>query len=164
MHKRFICLPALAFTLFASVTEAELKIGYVNVDRVLEKAPQAEKAKKDLEKEFSPRNKRIVSAQKELRDLDEKYRRDSAVMSDAERRRLEKQLLEKKRELGRSQEEFKEDFQLRRNDELSKLQREIYEAIQAFAKEEKFDLLLTHGVIYAGEAIDVTEKIQKKLR
>ncbi|BBL70749.1 OmpH family outer membrane protein [Methylogaea oryzae] len=141
----------------------DLKIGFVNVPKLLEKAPQAEKAKKELEREFSPRDKRLVSEQKEIKQLEEKLSKDGAVMSDGERQKLEKEVMNRKREGKRLQDEFREDFNIRRNEELGKLQREVFEAIQALAKEESFDLLLTDGVVFASEQIDVTEKVSKKL-
>lgn len=149
--------------LVANVSYAELKIGFVNVAKVLEKAPQAEKAKKRLEKEFSPRDKHLVSQGKEIKKLEEKLSRDTAVMSESERRRLEKDIVAKKRDAKRSQQEFKEDFNMRRNEELTKLQRRIMEAIKALAKDEKFDLLLTDGVIFASQQVDVTNQVQEKL-
>lgn len=149
--------------LVANVSYAELKIGFVNVAKVLEKAPQAEKAKKRLEKEFSPRDKHLVSQGKEIKKLEEKLSRDAAVMSESERRRLEKDIIAKKRDAKRSQQEFKEDFNMRRNEELTKLQRRIMEAIKALAKDEKFDLLLTDGVIFASQQVDVTNQVQEKL-
>ncbi len=161
MIKRFSLFLVLFFA--ANIAFAELKIGFVNVAKVLEKAPQAEKAKKRLEKEFSPRDKHLVSQGKEIQKLEEKLNRDGAVMGDSERRKLERDIIAKKREAKRSQQEFSEDFNMRRNEELGKLQREIIEAIRALAKEEKFDLLLTDGVIYASQQIDVTDQVQKKL-
>ena len=153
----------LMLLLVANVSYAELKIGFVNVAKVLEKAPQAEKAKKRLEKEFSPRDKQLVSQGKEIKKLEEKLSRDAAVMSESERRRLEKDIIAKKRDAKRSQQEFKEDFNMRRNEELTKLQRRIMEAIKALAKDEKFDLLLTDGVILASQQVDVTNQVQEKL-
>jgi outer membrane protein len=153
----------LTLLLVANVSYAELKIGFVNVAKVLEKAPQAEKAKKRLEQEFSPRDKQLVSQGKEIKKLEEKLSRDASVMGESERRKLERDIIGKKREAKRSQQEFSEDFNLRRNEELGKLQRRIIEAIRALAKDEKFDLLLTEGVIFASPQIDVTEQVQKKL-
>lgn len=147
----------------ANLCYAELKIGFVNVAKVLEKAPQAAKAKERLEKEFSPRDKHLVAQQKEIKTLEEKLARDASVMSESERHKLERDIIGKKREAQRSQQEFSEDFNMRRNEELGKLQRRIVEAIRALAKEEGFDLLLTDGVIYAGEQIDVTDQVQEKL-
>jgi outer membrane protein len=153
----------LMLMFIAGVSHAELKIGYVNIPKVLEKAPQAAKAKSRLETEFSPRDKALVSQQKEIKALEDKLNRDSAVMGEEERRKLEKDVVEKKRDAARSQQEFSEDFNLRRNEELGNLQKRIVEAVRALAKEESFDLLLTEGVIYANDQIDVTSRVQQKL-
>lgn len=153
----------LALMFAANLSYAELKIGFVNVAKVLEKAPQAAKAKERLEKEFSPRDKHLVAQQKEIKTLEEKLARDASVMGETERRKLERDIIGKKREAQREQQEFSEDFNMRRNEELGKLQRRIVEAIRALAKEEGFDLLLTDGVIYAGDQIDVTDQVQDKL-
>jgi outer membrane protein len=153
----------LMLMLIASVSHAELKIGFVNVAKVLEKAPQAAQAKSRLETEFSPRDKALASQMKEIKEMDERLNRDSAVMGDSERRNLEKDIVEKKREAARAQQEFSEDFNMRRNEELGKLQKRIVEAVRALAKEESFDLLLTDGVIYSNDEIDVTSQVQKKL-
>lgn len=147
----------------ASISAAEIKIGFVNVARVMEKAPQAAKAKKRLEKEFSPRDKQLVAQQKAIKKLEEKLARDATVMSEEERSKIQRDIISKKREATRGQQEFSEDFSIRRNEELQKLKKRIYEAIQALAKEGNYDLLLTDGVIHASDAINVTSEIQKKL-
>ncbi len=153
----------LGMLLAANVSYAELKIGFVNIPAVLEKAPQAEKAKKRLELEFSPRDKQLVAQQKEIQLKEEKMNRDGSVMGESERANLEKDIINKKRDAKRSQQEFSEDFNARRNEELGKLQRRIVEAIRSIAKDQKYDLLLTDGVIYASEQIDVTNQVQQKL-
>ncbi len=153
----------LALLLAANVSYAEIKIGFVNVARVLEKAPQAEKAKKRLEKEFSPRDKHLVSQGKEIKKLEEKLNRDASVMGEAERVKLERDIIAKRREAKRSQQEYSEDLNMRNNEEFRKLQRRIFEAVKILAKDEKFDLILTDGVIHASPAIDITEQVQKKL-
>lgn len=161
MKKKIALFFGLMFA--ATVAVAELKIGFVNVPKVLEKAPQAESAKKRLEKEFSPRDKSLVAQQKEIQTLEERMTKDAQVMSESERRNLEKDVANKQREAKRAQQEFSEDFNLRRNEELGKLQRKIVEVIRALAKDEGYDLLLTDGVIFAGEQLDVTAQVQKRL-
>ena len=153
----------LGLLLVANASYADLKVGFVNIPAVLEKAPQAEKAKKRLEQEFSPRDKKLVAQQKEIQSMDEKMTKDAAVMSESARASLEKDILNKKRDAKRAQQEFTEDFGARRNEELGKLQRRIVEAIREIAKTQNFDLLLTDGVIYASEKIDVTSQVQEKL-
>jgi outer membrane protein len=143
---------------------AELKIGFVNAAQILDKAPQAELARSRLEKEFAPRDKSLVDAQKSLRSLEEKLARDSAVMGDSERRNLERDIIAQQRELKRAQDEFREDFNIRRNEELGSLQRQVYEAIVSLAKEEQFDLIVNDGaVIYASEQVDITDQVLRRL-
>ena len=84
-------------------------------------------------------------------------------MGEEERRKIEKDVLEKKRDAARAQQEFSEDFNMRRNEELGNLQKRIVEAVRALAKEDSYDLLLTDGVIYANDQIDVTSRVQQKL-
>ncbi len=161
MKKKIAVFLGLLFV--ANVSFADLKIGFVNIPAVLEKAPQAEKAKKRLEQRFSPRDKQLVTQQKEIQSLEEKLTRDASVMSNSEKNNLEKDILNKKRDAKRAQQEFSEDFNASRNEELGKLQRRIVEAVRAIAKEQDYDLLLTDGVIYANDQIDITAQVQKKL-
>jgi len=161
MKKKIALFLGLLFV--ANVSYADLKIGFVNIPAVLEKAPQAEKAKKRLEQKFSPRDKQLVAQQKEIQGMEEKLTRDASVMSDSEKANLEKDIMNKKRDAKRSQQEFSEDFNASRNEELGKLQRRIVEAVRAIASDEKYDLLLTDGVIYAKPEFDITAQVQQKL-
>ncbi len=161
MKKKIALFLGLLFV--TNVSFADLKIGFVNIPAVLEKAPQAEKAKKRLEQKFSPRDKQLVAQQKEIQSMEEKLTRDASVMSDSQKTNLEKDILNKKRDAKRAQQEFSEDFNASRNEELGKLQRRIVEAVRAIAKEQDYDLLLTDGVIYANDQIDITAQVQQKL-
>jgi len=161
MKKKIALFLGLMFV--ANVSFADLKIGFVNIPAVLEKAPQAEKAKKRLEQKFSPRDKQLVAQGKEIQSMEEKLTKDASVMSASEKANLEREIQNKKRDAKRSQQEFSEDFNASRNEELGKLQRRIVEAVRAIAKDEEYDLLLTEGVIYAKDQIDITAQVQKKL-
>jgi outer membrane protein len=146
------------------VQSAELKIGAVSIGKILNEAPQAEQANKRLQEEFAPRERGLVDAQKSLRDMEQKLTRDGAVMSESQRRSLERDIRAEARELQRATEEFREDVNLRRNEELSKFQQEVVEVINGLAREEGFDLILNEGsVLYAGERVDITEKVLGKL-
>jgi outer membrane protein len=159
-----ICLGA-SLALFGSVASAaELKIGFVNAAQVLEAAPQADAARKHLEKEFSPRDKKLVASQKAVRKLEEKLGRDGAIMSESERRKMERDILAQKRELKRAQEEFREDLNIRRNEAFDKLRRRVFEVINDIAKKEKYDLVVSDGVIYANARIDITKTVVMRLK
>jgi outer membrane protein len=153
----------LGLIFVANISYADLKIGFVNIPAVLEKAPQAEKAKKRLEQKFSPRDKQLVAQGKEIQSMEEKLTKNASVMSDSEKAKLENDIQNKKRDAKRSQQEFSEDFNASRNEELGKLQRRIVEAVRGIAKDEDYDLLLTDGVIYAKDQFDITAQVQKKL-
>jgi outer membrane protein len=84
-------------------------------------------------------------------------------MKEADRRNKEREVLTLKRELKRTTQEFREDYNLRRNEELAALQKVVYKAIVEIAKLEKFDLILHEGTVYASEKIDITDKVLKKL-
>lgn len=154
----------VALTAPLGLNAQELRVGFVNAAQLLEKAPQADAARANLEKEFSPRDKRLVAEQKELRLLEEKLNRDGAVMSDTERKKLERDILSGKRDLKRARDEFREDLNIRRNEELAKLQKLIVETIRVLAKEGQYDLVLTDGVLYASDKIDITALVLEKLK
>jgi len=143
---------------------AEMKIGFVNAARVLEEAPQADAARVRLEKEFSPRDKKLVDAQKKVRKLEEKLTRDGAIMSETERRKLERDILSQQRELKRGQEEFREDLNIRRNEAFDTLRRRVFEVINDIAKAEKYDLVISDGVVYADDRIDITGRVVEQLK
>lgn len=157
----------LALTLLAlsaaPAAAAELKIGYVNAVKVIEEAPQGEAALKKLEAEFSPRDKKIVEMQNKIKQLEQELEKNALVLKDAERRAREHEIVTLKRDVRRLSQEFREDYNLRRNEELAALQKVVYKAIVEIAKQERFDLILHEGVIYAGTKIDITDKVLKKL-
>jgi outer membrane protein len=150
--------------LTVGVQAADMKIGFVNAARVLEEAPQADAARARLEKEFSPRDKELVKTQKQVRDLEDKLSRDGAIMSETKRRKLEREIISQKRDLKRSQDEFREDLNIRRNEAFDKLRRRVFEVITDIAKKEKYDLIVSDGVVYANDRIDITAKIVDRLK
>jgi len=152
------------FFILNTTSAAELKIGYVNAQRAIEESPQAKKARKRLDKEFSPRNKELEKAKKELRKMEEKLNRDGAIMSEPEQQKLERKIRADARDLKRASEEFREDLNLRRNEASERLRRRIFEVIKNIALKEKYDLILVEGVIYAGKKVEITEAVLKQLK
>ena len=146
------------------VASAELKIGVVNAIKILEGAPQAEAARKQLEKEFASRDRDLVARQKTIKEMEDRLARDGATMSEAEARKLERDIVSKRRDLKRDQDEFREDVNLRRNEEFGKIQKEIVQSIQDVAKSEGYDLILGEGVIYASDKTDITNAVLERLR
>ena len=161
MFKRIVLIASLVLT--SQMVQAELKIGVVNIPLLMSNAPQAADAKKRLEREFAPKDRQLVSQQKDIKRLEERLGRDGLTMNEEEKRRLERDIISKRRDAQRAQQEFKEDFGARRNEELGKMQTRIIQAVKALASEGRYDLLLTEGVIHASPAVDVTSQVQAKL-
>lgn len=149
---------------FQAVLAKELKVGVVDIARVLEQSPQAAIARKKLQDEFSPREKKLVAEQKKIHKLEEQLVRDGAIMSESERTRLEREVVSKKRDAKRNQDVFREDLNFKRSEILESLQRNLIATIQKYAKDNGYDILLAEGVIYASDSINITDEILAKLK
>ena len=155
---------ALLCLVGTSAIGAELRVAYVNMTKVLEDAPQATEASAKLEQAFSPREREIVTLQREVRELEERLLREGQGMTDVARGGLELDVRSRKRELKRQQDEFREDLNLRKSQELAAIQRLVIDAIQGLAKREGYDLVLSEGVIFASGRVDVTDRVLERLR
>ena len=164
-HNPVILVMLLAsLSLYSGVSLAELKIGFVDTVKLMEGAPQAKSAQSRIEAEFAPREKELVALQREIKKMEDDLSRDSAVMSESEKAKIERDVLSKRRDLKRSQEEFRDDLNIRRNEVLAKLQKDMYQAVVELAKEQQFDLILSQGVVYTSDRVDITESVLKKLK
>ena len=157
---------AVAIGTTAAVSaQANLKIGVVSVARLLEQSPQSAVVTKALTDEFGPRQREITAMQERLRTQTETFQRDSAVMGEQERLNLERQIRDGQRELERTQNVYLEDLNLRRNEEVNKLQRDILQKVQEYARAQQFDLVLADAnVIFASTAVDITEAVLRVLQ
>jgi outer membrane protein len=141
----------------------DYKIGFVNTERLFREAAPAKRAQQKLEKEFAVRDGEIQKLGKQVRDLQASLDKDGATMSETDRRNKERDLANLSRDLQRTQREFREDLNLRRNEELAGIQERANKVIQQIAEAEKFDLILQDPVVYASQRIDITEKVIKAL-
>lgn len=154
---------ASLMTVAFSVQSAELKVGYVQVDKILQEAPQTAESGKKLEREFSPRSQELDRMAKQIKDLEGVLDKDGLTITEAERRNKERDIQNIKVEFQRKQRELREDINLRKNEELGSLQDRINKAVQSVAKAESYDLVMYSGVAYAADKIDITDKVLKLL-
>ena len=165
-HVRLISsmLLFLTTTIGASVsaTSAELKIGFVNQERILRESSPAKRAQDKLDKEFAPRRSELDRMEKQGRELEATLQKESVTLSEADRVAKERQLAQLARDVQRMQREFREDVNLRRNEELASLQERANKVISGIAEKEKFDLIFQEAV-YASSKIDITDKVIKAL-
>lgn len=146
-----------------SVQAADYKVGYVQVDKLLQEAPQTAETGKKLEKEFSPRSLELEKLQKQIRDIETQLDHDRSNLTEADRRAKERQLNNSRLEFQSKQRELREDINLRKNEELALLQERINKAVQSVAESEGYDLVAYSGVAYASKRIDITDKVLKLL-
>jgi outer membrane protein len=152
-----------ALLLGASVQAQELKLGFVNTERVFRDAPLSIKAQKKLEQEFAKREQELQKLAKQARDLQTVLDKEGVTMSDSARRDKERELANLSRDLQRAQREFREDLNLRKNEELGQIQQKARKAIQEVAEREKYDLVIEGGVVYVNPKLDITDKVLKLL-
>jgi outer membrane protein len=164
MKGKGVALLFAALLAVVPAANADLKIGYVNAARLLDESPQAEEVSKRLKQEFSGKEKELLAKQNQLKKMQEQMTRDGTVMSEAEHSKLDRDILSLQRDLQRSNDEFREDLNLRKNEEMNKLLAVIQSAIEGIGKEQNYDLIVYEGVAYASHSIDMTDMVLEKLR
>ena len=141
---------------------ADTKVGFVSTERVLRESSPAKAAQKKLEQEFAKREKELQEASAKLRGMVEKLERDAPVMSEADRGKRQREISDTERDLQRRQREFREDLNLRQNEENAAVIEKANKAIKQIAEAEKYDLIL-QDVVWVSPRLDITERVIKAL-
>ncbi len=153
-------LVAVLATATVAVAEAQaLKIGFVNFGRLLEESPQAKAAQAALEGEFLPRQRDVAAQRKALQEKVDKLQKEAAVMSEADRLRNEREVRDLELNVNRRFNELQEDLNLRRNEEVGRMQRALLQEVQAYARTNGYQLVVSDGVLFAAEGIDITPQL-----
>ncbi len=161
---RLATVAALVLVAAAGVQAQELKIGFVNSDRVLREATPAKAAQTRLEAEFSKRQKEGEEAANRLKAAADKLDKDAPTLAEAERSRRQRDLVEQDRELQRKRREFQEDLNQRKNEELASVVERANKVVKQIYETEKFDVILQgDAVIFASPRVDITDKVIKAL-
>ena len=155
-------LAAVMLAAFAQTAVAEVKVGFVNSDRVMKEAPLAKKAQQKLEKEFEKRDQELQRLAKQLQGMQEALEKNGMTMAEGERRNKEREFNELNRDFQRKQREFREDLNQRRNEELAGVLERANKTIKQIAEAEKYDIIFQEAV-YASPRIDITDKVIKAL-
>ena len=163
---RIIALLVVSFggLLAAGQAGAEVKMGYVNFQKLLEEAPQTKSAMQSLENEFGPRRRELMTMQTDLKAKEDKLQKESAVMAESDRANAEKTFRDQQREFSRKAGEFQDDASTRKNEELGKVQRFLFQEIQTYANAQGYDLVLGDGVLFAKPPLDITAAVLAQLQ
>jgi outer membrane protein len=161
-------IPFLALSLCGLMVSqhasAEMKIGYVDFQKLMAEAPQVKSTMQALQNEFGPRQRELMAMQTDLKARDEKLAKEGAIMAEADRAKAEKQLRDQQREFSRKGGEFQDDLSTRKNEELGKVQRYLLEEIRTYSGAQGFDLVLGEGVFYNKPQLDITAQVLEVLK
>ena len=146
----------------AAALAQDMKIGFVDVERIRRESAPAERASKQLEKEFAPRAQELQRREAQVKTLQAQLEKDAMTLSESERRGKEQELSRMGVDFQRLQREYREDLNLRRNQELATLFERADRVIKQIADAEKFDLILQEAV-FRSPRIDITERVLKAL-
>lgn len=158
-------LGALTLNSISAITPAcaeELKVGYVNTQRIFRDAPAAQRAAKKLESEFSKRDQELQNMAKRLQNMQDNLEKNAVTMSENERRNKEKDFNDLSRDFQRRQREFREDLNLRQNEENAAIIEKANLAIKNIAETDKLDLVL-QDVVWVSPRLDITDRVIKAL-
>jgi outer membrane protein len=161
-------IPLLALGLcglmMSQQASAEMKIGYVDFQKLMSEAPQVKSTMQALQNEFGPRQRELIAMQNDLKARDEKLAKEGAIMAEADRAKAEKTLRDQQREFSRKGGEFQDDLSTRKNEELGKVQRYLLEEIRTYSGAQGFDLVLGEGVFYNKPQLDITAQVLEVLK
>jgi outer membrane protein len=157
------CLAAVVSLLALGAAHAQdIKVGYVNSERILRDSAPARAATQKLEQEFAKRDRELQELGVRLKQQAERFEKDAPVLAEADRNRRQRELAEMDRDLQRRQREFREDLNQRRNEELQSLLERAQRIVRQIAEQEKFDLVVQDAVFFSSR-VDITDKVLKAL-
>ena len=163
--RALLVVAALALACFASAQEpVPTRIGYVDMKRLLDNAPQVVAGRQKLEREFAARDAALKADEKRAGELRTRQTREAASMSKADADALQREIDALDRSVKRNRDALRAELKTRSDQELDKSWREINNAVVQFAREQGFDLIVPSPVIYASPKVDVTERILERLR
>lgn len=162
--------PLRAILLMAGVLAAatpaarELRIAVIDPNRVVEESPQYEEARQMLSAEVAEREADLLDQQESLDQLNERLERDGALMKEEEVKRLQNDIRARKRRLRYAKAELQEDFALRQSELRTKLVKQVEEVVRRVAKEQDIDLIVSEGVVYFSDRIDISADVVERLK
>lgn len=161
-YLHFLLFSLLALVATGSAAQAEGRVGYVNLERILRDSAPAVRAQKKLELEFAKRDQELGKLAEQLKRVQDTLEKNAVTMSESDRAKREREFNDLNREFQRKQREAREDFNQRRNEELSGVIERANRAVKQIAETEKYDVIFQEAV-WASPRIDITDKVIKAL-
>jgi len=146
----------------APAAAQQLRVGYVDMKVVLDRAPQVLAGRDQLDLEFRARNDAIEFQEKQMKVMEERLQKGD--IAEDSRTRLERELRETRRNINRQKEDLRDELSFRRTEEVQKLEEQINQAVERIARDNGYDLILSSPVIYADPSLDITQLILDQLQ
>jgi len=164
--RKFVSALALiaAFGMAAPMAQAQGKVGVINLPKLFASAPQAEAARRELQREFGARQRSLQAREEDMLKEKERIERDAPVMKASELDAAKQKLLDKQKDFRRDAEDLQDAVGRRQRELFSSLQKGIGESLVDLAKKDGFDVVLGDGVLWARESVDITDRLLEILQ
>ncbi|MBP8024267.1 MAG: OmpH family outer membrane protein [Chromatiaceae bacterium] len=160
-----LALGCLLGSMGTQVLAADYVVAAIDPDRIVERSPQYEQARNELQQAVADREKKLREQQEELTALQARLDRDAALMSTEEAQRLSNDIRNRDRKLKYAQGEAREDLTLRQNEMRTKLGKQVEEVVTELAKQRGIDLIVSgKDVFYFSERIDISDEVVERMR
>lgn len=164
MLRTVFLLAALAAAVVSPVAAQEVKIGFVNTERILRESGPAQRAGKKLEGEFAKKQQELQRLADQLKRVQDDIEKNGLTMSEAQRRAKEREFNDLNRDLQRRDRDFRDEVNQRRNEETAQLVEQANRIIKQIAEQEKFDVILqATDALILNSRVDITERVMKAL-
>ncbi|GGI89703.1 OmpH family outer membrane protein [Legionella impletisoli] len=164
--KRFGLLLAVLFSISSAAAFADSsKIGVVDLQKIMQNSPHMKEIQGKLEKEFKPRRDKLVAAEESLKADMDKFKRESAVMSEKQRKELERKIVAAQQQFEREGQQYQQELSAAHNEQMEAFYNKIRDAIVKVAKSDKYDIVLQKDAApYSADKLDVTDKVMKEIK
>jgi outer membrane protein len=163
--RALVLASACALTSYAGAqTPPAARVGYVDMKRLLDNAPQVVAGRQKLEREFAPRDTALKNDEKQLEELRARQQREGATTSADGGDALRREIDALDRSIKRNRDSMRNDLKTRSDQELDRSWREINDAVVEFAREQGFDLIVPSPVVFASPRVDVTDQVLERLK
>ena len=156
---------ALAFLpLLALAQSSAGKVGYVDLKRLIDNAPQMLESRTRLQREFAPRDATLKSDETRLADMNKRYARDGAIMSKTDADALKRQIDTLDGAIKRTREALRTELNARAAADRDRIWQQINDTVIDYARTHGYDLVVPSPVVYASPRIDITDAVLDQLR
>ncbi len=158
----FFLAVAFVFSAATCFAAGEIKIGYVDFSKVQTESKAGMSAMKTIEAMFKDKQSQLDQRQAELEKAMSELEKQSPILSEDVRRQKEDKLQKDYKDLQRFKQDSEDELNKKKNELAAEMFKGVDEVIKRYGKEEGYTLILERSVVlYAPEAVDITDKIIK---